>query len=91
MDQAVSPTRETVSLSIPRPEIWAEVPDEKWNDWRWQLSHRLNTLDELRQVIHLTLEEEKGVKAQHRFRLDISHTQLINLILDQALKRYGLQ
>ena len=72
MDQAVYPTRETVSLSIPRPKIWAEVPDEKWNDWRWQLSHRLNTLDELRQVIHLTLEEEKGVKAQHRFRLDIT-------------------
>ncbi|MCR4407036.1 MAG: lysine 2,3-aminomutase [Anaerolineae bacterium] len=56
----------------PRPAIWADVPDEKWNDWRWQLSHRLNTLEELQQVIHLTPEEEEGVKAQHRFRLDIT-------------------
>jgi len=56
----------------PRPAIWADVPDEKWNDWRWQLSHRLNTLEELQQVIHLTPAEEEGVKAQHRFRLDIT-------------------
>ena len=25
-----------------RAPIWADVPDEKWNDWRWQLSHRVN-------------------------------------------------
>lgn len=56
----------------PRAAIWADVPDEKWNDWRWQLSHRLNTLEELQRVIHLTPEEEEGVKAQHRFRLDIT-------------------
>ncbi len=56
----------------PRPALWAGVPDEKWDDWRWQLSHRLNTLEELRQLIRLTPEEEEGVAAQHRFRLDIT-------------------
>jgi lysine 2,3-aminomutase len=56
----------------PRPAIWSDVPDEKWDDWRWQLSHRLNTFDELSQLIHLTPEEEQGVKAEHRFRLDIT-------------------
>jgi lysine 2,3-aminomutase len=58
--------------SHPRPNIWVGVPDEKWNDWHWQLRHRLNTLDELRQVVRLTPEEEEGVSAQHRLRLDIT-------------------
>ncbi len=28
-----------------RAPLWADVPDEKWNDWRWQLSHRVNDLE----------------------------------------------
>jgi len=64
--------QQTTPLRTPRPAIWSDVPDEKWDDWRWQLSHRLNTFDELSQLIRLTPEEEKGVKAQHRFRLDIT-------------------
>ena len=30
-----------------RAPIWEDVPDEKWNDWRWQLSNRVNELDEV--------------------------------------------
>ena len=71
-DETSSPAQEEPPPRTPRPDIWADVPDEKWDDWRWQLSHRLNTLDELRQIIRLTPEEEEGVKAQHRFRLDIT-------------------
>jgi lysine 2,3-aminomutase len=71
-NQTVSSAQEVMYSRTPRPAIWADVPDEKWDDWRWQLSHRLNTLDELSQVIRLTAEEEEGVKAQHRFRLDIT-------------------
>ena len=37
-----------------RAPIYADVPDEKWNDWRWQLSHRLNTAEEIEKVIPLT-------------------------------------
>jgi lysine 2,3-aminomutase len=48
------------------------VPDEAWNDWRWQLRHRLSTVDELGQLIDLTSEEEEGMRAQHRFRLDLT-------------------
>ncbi|MHB8961215.1 MAG: hypothetical protein ACYDAN_16515, partial [Candidatus Limnocylindrales bacterium] len=29
--------RPAVSRRAPR---WEDVPDEKWNDWRWQLSNR---------------------------------------------------
>ena len=30
-----------------RAPICEDVPDEKWNDWRWQLSNRVNTLEEI--------------------------------------------
>ncbi len=37
-----------------RAPIWVDVPDEKWNDWRWQLSNRINSLEEIGRVINLT-------------------------------------
>ena len=55
-----------------RPAIWRDVPDAKWDDWRWQLSHRIKTGDELRQVIQLTPSEEAGISAANRFRMDIT-------------------
>ena len=58
--------------STPRPAIWADVPDEQWNDWRWQLSHRVSSYEELSQFIHLTPEEAAGLQAEHRFRVDIT-------------------
>ena len=56
----------------PRPAIWADVPDEQWNDWRWQMSNRLNTVEELEQVIDLTDEEREGLNAPGLFRVDIT-------------------
>ena len=54
-----------------RAPIWADVPDAQWTDWRWQLSHRLNTLDELSSIINLTPEEIEGIRSHH-FRVDIT-------------------
>ncbi len=59
-------------LGTPRPAFWADVPDSDWNSWRWQLSHRLNTLDDLSAIIHLTPDEIEGISARDRFRLDIT-------------------
>src|SRR3970282_1213766 len=55
-----------------RAPIYADVPDEKWNDWRWQLSHRLNSADELGQVVPLTDSEVRALAATHFFRVDIT-------------------
>ena len=55
-----------------RATIWQDVPDAQWDDWRWQLSHRLNTLDELTQVISLRDEEIKALRAKNLFRVDIT-------------------
>jgi len=65
-------TSEWKASRTPRPAIWADVPDEQWNDWRWQLSHLLNSLDELAQIIHLTPEEVEGLSAEDKFRVDVT-------------------
>ena len=44
-----------------RAPVFADVPDEQWNDWRWQLSHRVNDLDEIGAILNLTPEEREGL------------------------------
>jgi lysine 2,3-aminomutase len=43
-------------------ELWKDVTEEKWNDWIWQLTNTIRTLDDLKKVIDLTPEEEEGVR-----------------------------
>jgi lysine 2,3-aminomutase len=56
----------------PRPALWADVPDEQWDDWRWQLTHRLNSAEDLARIVHLTDEELAGLNAPNKFRVDIT-------------------
>src|SRR5262245_52058090 len=55
-----------------RAPLWADVPDEKWNDWRWQLSNRVNELAEIEQILELTDEEREGLSAPDKFRVDVT-------------------
>jgi len=59
-------------FSSRRAPIYADVPDEKWNDWRWQLSHRLNTVEEIEKVITLKDSERNALNASNLFRVDIT-------------------
>ncbi|WP_202079723.1 lysine 2,3-aminomutase [Caldalkalibacillus salinus] len=43
-------------------EMWKDVTDEQWNDWMWQLTNTIRTVEDLKQVINLTPEEEEGVR-----------------------------
>jgi lysine 2,3-aminomutase len=55
-----------------RAPIYADVPDDKWSNWRWQLSNRINTVEEFEKVIPLTASERKALSAQNLFRVDIT-------------------
>ena len=59
-------------FSSKRAPIYADVPDEKWNSWRWQLSNRINTVDEFEKVIKLTDSERKALSSAGLFRVDIT-------------------
>jgi lysine 2,3-aminomutase len=34
---------------------------ERWNDWRWQMRHRLTKLEHFQQLLRLTFPEERGL------------------------------
>lgn len=45
-----------------RYELYPNVTDEQWNDWKWQVSNRVETVEELKKYIPLTEEEEEGAR-----------------------------
>ena len=55
-----------------RAAIYQDIPDEKWNDWRWQLSHRLNSIEDFEKILRLTDSERKALSTQGLFRVDIT-------------------
>ncbi len=56
-----------------RVEIFPEVTDEQWNDWRWQVRNRIETLEELKKYVKLSAEEEEGIKKSlEKFRMAIT-------------------
>jgi lysine 2,3-aminomutase len=58
--------------SSSRHPRWAELPDEKWCDWKWQMANRLHRLSDLNEIIRLTPEETKALESDHLFRVDIT-------------------
>lgn len=42
-------------------EMWKDVTEEQWKDWHWQVANRITTVDDLKKVISITDEEEKGI------------------------------
>jgi lysine 2,3-aminomutase len=55
-----------------RAPAFADVPDDKWNDWRWQLSKRLNSVDDFSNVLNLTDSEKKALSSPGLFRVDVT-------------------
>ena len=60
--------QETPVRKIQRPQdyqqisLFKDVNPLDWEDWHWQLKHRICSREELTQVIKLTPEEEEGIK-----------------------------
>ena len=45
-----------------RKQLFPEATDEQWNDWKWQVRNRIETLEDLKKYVKLTAEEEEGVR-----------------------------
>jgi lysine 2,3-aminomutase len=60
---------------------WAHVPDQDWNDWHWQLRHRVTTLEQLEKLLPgLTAAERAGaVLARSKLAMAIT-PHFFNLI-----------
>ncbi len=55
-----------------RAPLYKDVPDEKWNDWRWQLSNRLNSVEDMEKILSLSESERKALQTSGLFRVDIT-------------------
>ncbi len=55
-----------------RAPFFYDVPDEKWTDWRWQLSNRLNSVEDFEKIFPLTESERKALSSPGLFRVDVT-------------------
>lgn len=54
-------------------ELWKNVSESDWNDWKWQVRNRITDVENLKKVINLTKEEETEVaETLKKFRLGIT-------------------
>jgi lysine 2,3-aminomutase len=54
--------------------FWHDVSEADWNDWRWQMKHRITTVEQLQKFLPtLTPEELAGARlANHKLALGIT-------------------
>jgi lysine 2,3-aminomutase len=54
--------------------FWSNIPDSDWNNWRWQLQHRITNVEQLQRLMPtLTPEEFAGATlANHKLALAIT-------------------
>lgn len=47
----------------PQPNPWKEATEEEWDDWRWQLRHRVTRAEPLKLILNLSPEEIEAIEA----------------------------
>jgi len=47
-------------MSLNRLAFFKDIPDEKWNDWKWQISNNLSDLKSFEKITRLSDKEKKG-------------------------------
>jgi lysine 2,3-aminomutase len=72
---------EEVKESI--PSAWKGISEKEWNDWRWQLRHRVTKLEQLQEILQLIPEEIEGIK-QSKGRLALAVTPYFVSLMDPS-------
>jgi len=70
---------EEVKESI--PSVWKGISEKEWNDWRWQLRHRVTKLEQLQEILQLAPEEIGGIQ-QSKGRLALAVTPYFVSLMD---------
>lgn len=65
-------TEEPPGVGEGPPAPWEGVSLSQWSDWRWQMTHRLRSVEDFARIIDLTPEETEGLSAPGRFRVDVT-------------------
>jgi len=46
-----------------QPNPWKDATEEEWEDWRWQLKHRVTRAEQLKLILNLSQEEIAAIEA----------------------------
>ena len=66
-----------------RNGLFADVPENLWNDWHWQVANRAETVEDLKRYMTLTPDEEAGVaKTLGKLRMAVTPYYLSLIDLD---------
>ncbi len=41
--------------------LWKDISEEQWTDWKWQVTNRITTVEQLRRVVTLNEDEINGI------------------------------
>lgn len=55
-----------------RGDYWRDVAPEQWGDWHWQMKNLVKNADQLRQIVHLTPDEEEAIRLKPDLKLGIT-------------------
>lgn len=64
--------------------FWRNVPDSDWNNWQWQLKHRITTLDQLERLLPTMTPEERAGTALANRKLALAITPYFFNLMDPA-------
>lgn len=56
----------------PSPLSWNGISKDDWQDWRWQLQHRVTTLEELQKYLKLHPDELAVKMSKGKFAMSIT-------------------
>lgn len=78
-----SPVRGSARFSPTSHPDWPEIPSPEWNDWKWQLKHRISNLEDLERRLTLTESEREGVRLAGS-KLSLSITPHFFSLIDKS-------
>jgi len=56
-----------------REQYFPHVTDSAWNDWRWQVQNRIDSVEKIEEFINLDVDEKESIqKVLARFRMSIT-------------------
>jgi len=63
-------------------KMWENVTQEQWDDWKWQIANRIDTVERLKEVVNLTETEEEGITESLK-QLKMGITPYYALLMDK--------
>src|SRR5579862_9460525 len=64
--------------------FWSDIPDSEWNDWHWQLKHRITTVEQLQRLMPTLTPEEYAGTALANSKLALAITPYFFNLIDPA-------